>query len=288
MSEAGAVERLLRRDRWITLGGLATLCVMAWVYVATGAGLGMSVWEMTSASLFPHLRSLAAPMDMSDMSLPGMAMEPMAQGSWAVSKWALVIAMWWVMMIAMMSPSAAPTILLYARVHRHAVAQNQLGQKVAPTGAFAAGYLLVWFGFSIAAAGLHGLLERTGLLSPMMIGSESRWLSAGVLVAAGLYQLSPIKHLCLAHCRAPSGFLARHWRPGPSGALRLGVLHGAYCVSCCWVLMALLFVGGVMNLIWIAGLAIIVLVEKVAPGGEWAGRALGVALIFWGVATLLV
>ena len=147
MSEAGAVERLLRRDRWITLGGLAALCVMAWVYVAAGAGLGMSAWEMTSASLFPHLRSLAAPMDMPEMSMPDMAMEPMAQGSWAVSKWALVIAMWWVMMIAMMSPSAAPTILLYARVHRHAVAQNQLGQKVAPTGAFAAGYLLVWFVF---------------------------------------------------------------------------------------------------------------------------------------------
>jgi predicted metal-binding membrane protein len=122
----------------------------------------------------------------------------------------------------------------------------------------------------------------------MMMGSRSRWLSGGVLIAAGLYQLSPLKNVCLAQCRAPASFLARHWRPHASGALRLGAQHGAYCVGCCWMLMALLFVGGVMNLIWIAALTTMVLIEKVLPRGQWIGRSAGVALAGWGVATLLV
>ena len=122
----------------------------------------------------------------------------------------------------------------------------------------------------------------------MLMGSQSRWLSSAVLIAAGLYQLSPLKHACLSHCRAPASFLARHWRPHVSGALRLGALHGGFCVGCCWMLMALLFVGGVMNLGWIAALAVLVLVEKVLPAGRWVGRAAGAALISWGIATLLV
>ncbi len=278
-----ALEQLLRRDRWITLAGVVALCVLAWTYVATGAGLGMNAWEMTTFSVFPHLRAHPAPIDMM-----GLDLAPGPPAPWGPSTWALMIAMWWTMMIAMMSPSAAPTILLFARVHRHAMAQGQLQPGLAPTGAFAAGYLGVWLAFSVVATSLHWLLEQSGLLSAMLMGSQSRWLSAAVLIAAGLYQLSPLKHLCLAHCRAPSEFLTRHWRPGAGGAMRLGVVHGAYCVGCCWVLMALLFVGGVMNLIWIAALAVLVLAEKVAAGGEWLGRGVGIALILWGVATTLV
>jgi predicted metal-binding membrane protein len=191
-------------------------------------------------------------------------------------------------MIAMMSPSAAPTILLYARVHRHALAQGQIQDKLAPTGVFMAGYLLVWLGFSVAAAALHWLLEREAFVSAAMMSSQSRWLSGIVLIAAGLYQLSLLKNACLSHCRAPTAFLSRHWRPHALGALRLGALHGAFCVGCCWMLMALLFVGGIMNLVWVAGLAILVLVEKVFPAGQWVGRAAGIALIAWGSATLLV
>jgi predicted metal-binding membrane protein len=300
------LERLLRRDRTITLSGLLLLCALAWIYVVFGAGLGMGAWEMSGFSFFPHRTAaepaLAAPdmpvmpdmpdmpgMDMSDMTaMDGMQMSESSApepASWSVGGWALIIAMWWVMMIAMMTPSAAPTILLYARVHRHAATQ-EAAQKLAPTGAFAAGYLMVWLGFAITAAVLHWTLERAGLVTAMM-GSESRWLSAGVLIAAGAYQLSPLKGICLAHCRAPASFLSKHWRPGAAGALRLGAMHGAYCVGCCWVLMALLFVGGVMNLIWIAALAVLVLLEKLAPRGEWLGRAAGVALIAWGAATLL-
>jgi predicted metal-binding membrane protein len=281
MSEAPAFERLLRRDRIITLAGLAALCVLAWLYMVTGAGLGMSAWDMTTLAMFPHQQ---APDIMRGMNTGAAASAP----TWGLGAWALMIAMWWTMMIAMMTPSAAPTILLYARVHRHALARGQAQDKLAPTSAFAAGYLLVWLGFSTAATALHWALERAGLVAAMMMGSRSRWLSAAVLIAAGLYQLSPLKNVCLAHCRTPASFLSRHWRPRALGALRLGAMHGAYCVGCCWLLMALLFVGGVMNLVWIAALAVLVLIEKALPAGRWVGRSVGVALIGWGVATLVV
>jgi predicted metal-binding membrane protein len=285
MFEAPALERLLKRDRVITLVGLSALCALAWLYIVTGAGLGMSAWEMTTLALFPHQQA-------HDMmpGMPGMDMSAMDSGwmAWGFATWALMIAMWWIMMIAMMTPSAAPTILLYARVHRHAFAQGQVQDRLAPTGAFAVGYLFVWLGFAAAAATLQWALEGTGLVSVTSMGSGSRWLSGAVLIATGLYQLSPLKNICLSHCRAPASFLSRHWRPRALGAFRLGVMHGAYCVGCCWMLMALLFVGGVMNLAWIAALAILVLIEKALPMGQWVGRGVGVALIAWGVATLVI
>ena len=285
MVEAPAFERLLKRDRVITLAGLAMLCALAWLYIVTGAGLGMSAWEMTTLALFPHQQAHDVMPDMPGMDMGAAAAEWMA---WGFATWALIVAMWWVMMIAMMTPSATPTILLYARVHRHALAQGQVQDKLAPTSAFVAGYLLVWLGFAAVATTLHWTLERAGLVSAMMMGSQSRLLSGAVLIAAGLYQLSPLKNTCLTHCRTPTSFLSRHWRPHALGALRLGAMHGAYCVGCCWMLMVLLFVGGVMNLTWIAALAILVLVEKVLPPGQWIGRGVGIALIGWGVATLLV
>jgi predicted metal-binding membrane protein len=285
MFEAPAFERLLKRDRVITLAGLAALCALAWLYIVTGAGLGVSTWEMTTLALFPNQQAHDVMPGM-----PGMDMGVMAPGqtTGGFATWVLMIAMWWIMMIAMMTPSAAPTILLYARVHRHALAQDQVQEKLAPTGAFAAGYLLVWLGFAAVATTLHWALESTELVSAMMMGSRSRWLSGAVLITAGLYQLSTLKNICLTHCRAPASFLSRHWRPHASGAFRLGAMHGTYCVGCCWMLMALLFVGGVMNLTWIAALAILVLIEKVLPLGQWVSYGVGVALIGWGVATLLV
>jgi predicted metal-binding membrane protein len=253
----------------VTAAGLVVLCALAWLYLLQGAGLGMSAWEATRLSLFPH--RAAEPIGMGGM------------GSAPAGGFALVAAMWWVMMVAMMTPSAAPTILLYGRVQRH----NE-GRGVAPTAAFAAGYLLTWLGFSLAAAGLHEALERAGLEAAMGMGSKSRWLSAGVLLAAGAYQLSPLHNACLARCRSPAEFLARHWRPGFAGAVRLGALHGAVCVGCCWLLMGLLFVGGVMNIAWIAGLTVLVAAEKLLPAGAWVSRAVGVLLLVWGVAALRV
>lgn len=282
MNGEPAYQRLLRRDRAISLAGLVVLCTLAWLYVVTGAGLGFGAWDMTRLALFPHQHAADLP------AMAGMDMGAVAPPPWQPATWGLIIAMWWVMMIAMMSPSAAPTVLLYARVHRHALAQGHDQARLAPTSAFVAGYLLVWLGFSAGAALLHWLLERAGIVSAIAMGSQSRWLSAAILIAAGFYQLSPLKYACLAHCRAPASFLSRHWRPHVVGALRLGAMHGAFCVGCCWMLMALLFVGGVMNLVWIAALALLVMIEKLLPPGIWVGRAAGAVLILWGIATLLI
>jgi predicted metal-binding membrane protein len=287
MGEPIALERLLRRERALTVAGLAVLCALAWAYVLSGAGLGMSAWDMTTLSLFPHKAIPAPASGMAGMA--GMDMDGMESGgappvAWTPQIWLLTVAMWWTMMVAMMAPSAAPIILLYGRVRRAAA---QRGEATG-SGVFTSGYLLVWLGFSLAAAALQWGLQRWDLLSPAVMGSESRWLSAGVLLAAGVYQLSPFKNLCLRRCRAPAAFLSHHWRPGLRGALRLGVLHGGYCLGCCWLLMTLLFVGGVMNLAWIAALALLVTAEKLLPRGPWVGRVTGGVLILWGLATLLV
>ncbi|HET6972136.1 MAG TPA: DUF2182 domain-containing protein [Phenylobacterium sp.] len=276
MSEASALERLLRRDRLVSAAALALLCALAWAYVSAGAGLGMSALDMTRLSLFPH--RTAAP------EMPGM---PTASMDWGLATWALVVAMWQAMMVAMMAPTAAPAILLYARVCRHAQARGG-ATGLAPTWAFAAGYLLIWLAFAVAAAALQWALQRAGLISAAMMGSQSRWLSAGVLAIAGLYQLSPLQGACLDHCRSPAAFLTRRWRPGPAGAMRLGVEHGLYCLGCCGLLMVLLFVGGVMNLAWIAALTLVVLAEKLLPGGRWTARAAGVLLLAWSAATLVL
>jgi predicted metal-binding membrane protein len=186
--------------------------------------------------------------------------------------------MWWVMMIAMMLPSAAPMLLLFARVNRK---ERSGGHPYVPTAVFAVGYLTVWAGFSAAATALQWNLERIGLLSSTMVAS-SLWLGAAILVATGAWQLTPIKSVCLRHCRSPLSFLSHSWRSGYLGAFRMGLGHGAYCLGCCWFLMSLLFFGGIMNLYWIIGLAIFILIEKTMPMGQWFGRIIGMGLVAWG------
>jgi predicted metal-binding membrane protein len=271
-------ERVLRRDRWVVAGGLAVLTLLAWAYILAGAGMGMPAWHMISVSLFPHR--------LAEMPMGGMA--TMGNGMWSAAHWLLVMAMWWVMMIAMMTPSAAPVILLYGRATRHAQAGGGLKHGMVPTAVFAAGYLVTWLAFSIAATLLMWALEVVGVVSPVSMGSRAAWLSASVLIAAGLYQFSPLKHACLRACRGPAEFLTGHWRPGAFGALRMGLEHGAFCVGCCWVLMLLLFVGGIMNPVWIAILSLLVVVEKIALLGPHFAYLVGAILIVWGVATLLV
>jgi predicted metal-binding membrane protein len=267
------MEALLRRERAVVAGGLALLTLLAWSYIWLGAGTGMSAMDMTRLALFPHLH--AEPM-------PIMSMET------SYFAWTIAVVMWWVMMVAMMLPSAAPLLLLYGRVLRQTRADARPGATDAPTAFLAAGYLAVWLAFSIAAATLQSLLEPVGLLSTTTWWSNSATLSAVTLAAAGLYQLSPLKHACLVQCRGPIAFLVRYWRPGGLGAFVMGVRHGALCVGCCWMLMALLFVGGVMNLAWIALLALLVMVEKVAPAGPLIGKISGVVLLLWAAATALV
>ncbi|KML47151.1 metal-binding integral membrane protein [Burkholderia cepacia] len=260
------LDNWLGRERVITLLGMAALVGVCWFYLWTGAGTGMSALEMTTVALFPH--RLADDMGSMDPSLP------------------TVIAMWWVMMIAMMTPSAAPLVMLYRRVLRHRGADG--AGSAFTSVSLLAGYLIAWLAFSIGAALLQKLLQPAGLISAMMLWSKSAVLSAIVLALAGFYQFSPLKRACLRQCRAPAGFLVAHWRPGVAGSFLLGARHGMYCVGCCWLLMALLFVGGVMNVVWIAALSLVVFAEKVLPGGERIGRALGVVLIAWAGVTLIV
>jgi predicted metal-binding membrane protein len=261
-----SVEIIIGRERVITALGIVGVVALSWGYLWTGAGIGMSALEMTAVALFPH--RLADGGGGMDPSLP------------------TVILMWWVMMIAMMTPSAAPLVLLYRRVLRQHAA---IKARSAVLSLFLlSGYLTAWLAFSICAASLQKVLQPTGLISEMMLWSKSAPLSAIVLASAGVYQFSPLKRACLTQCRSPVNFLTAHWRPGVAGSLLLGMRHGIYCVGCCWLLMALLFVGGIMNLVWIAALSLIVFVEKILPGGERVGRVLGVVLIAWAGVTLLV
>ena len=257
MAGATNLEAFLKRDRWFVLAGIAGATALAWAYLVT----------------------MAADMD----ALPMNAMVMPAVAPWSAIDFWLMFVMWAVMMVGMMLPSAAPMILLYATVARK---QRGRGQVFAPTGAVAAGYLVVWTLFSLAATALQWALEQAALLSPMMV-SSSAWLGGGLLIAAGAYQWTPLKHACLENCRSPVTFLSRIWRKGTGGAVAMGVHHGAYCVGCCWFLMALLFVGGVMNLLWVAAIAAFVLVEKLTPHGHLVSRASGVLLALAGVYVLV-
>ncbi|MHB8527918.1 MAG: DUF2182 domain-containing protein [Caulobacteraceae bacterium] len=186
-------------------------------------------------------------------------------------------AMWAVMMVAMMLPSAAPMVLLYAAVDR----RRRGAGALARTGLFALAYLLVWSTFALAAAGLQEELARIAVLTPRM-AAASRTLAGAILIGAGLYELTPLKQACLRQCGGPALFLARNWREGAAGALRMGLAHGIFCLGCCWALMLLLFVGGVMSLAWIAGLAGLVLMQKILPGGRLTARITGLAAVIAG------
>ena len=196
----------------------------------------------------------------------------MSQMPWTVATVVLMFVMWSVMMVGMMVPSATPMILLFARVQRHKFADAAPGLRIS---AFVVGYLLVWVSFSLIATGLQWLLTELRFLSPMMESTNSL-LASGILLGAGAYQLSPLKQACLRRCQSPADFLASHWQDGVNGSLRMGFEHGVFCLGCCWLLMTLLFVGGVMNLIWVAAIAFFVLLEKIAPRGEVVGKIGGV------------
>lgn len=258
------VEAILKRERLVIAVGLALIAGLSWWWLLIGSGTGMSVLAMSTWA-FPPPASAAMTLD------------------WSAGYAVVMFLMWWIMMIAMMTPSAAPTILLYAHVYRFERKLGRLPGATTPTFAFALGYLLAWMGFSALATGLQWGFERTGLMHAMLMWSTSSVFSGLLLLAAGVYQLTPLKHACLDHCRSPAHFLAANFEPGALGALRMGTKHGAYCLGCCWLLMALLFAGGVMNLVWIAGLAILVLAEKVFPYGPWIARISGIAMCAGGL-----
>jgi predicted metal-binding membrane protein len=217
-------------------------------------------------------------------AMPGMASMPgMTAGlmPWTGADALFALVMWMVMMVGMMLPSATPVLLLVAAVNRRGAAAGGRGL----TGAFGLGYVLAWGGFSVAATAAQWGLHAAALLSPPL-ATTSPLLGGVLLVAAGVYQLTPLKAACLAHCRSPLSFLMTEWREGAGGALRMGLRHGLYCLGCCALLMGLLFVAGVMNLLWVALIAVFVLVEKVVPGGPRVGRLLGAVLIVTGLVVL--
>jgi predicted metal-binding membrane protein len=253
---------VLKRDNAVVVAALVLLTLLAWLVLLAGAGTSMN------------------PFAMSGMLLP--AGPPMASESWTYAYWAIAFCMWGVMMVAMMLPSASPMVLLYERVVRHAEARGKNARASRSIAAFVVGYLTVWLLFSALAVVLQWALELYGAMSLMMALREPA-IGGLFLVAAGLYQLTPLKQSCLANCRSPASFLAAHWRPGSAGAWRMGLAHGIYCLGCCFALMLLLFVGGVMNLVWIAGLALIVLGEKLLPQGARLRVPLGVLLMVAGL-----
>jgi predicted metal-binding membrane protein len=243
------------------------MVALAALYTVAGVGMEMSALDMTFGGDMNPAGGMA-----------GMAME--APGVWGATKFTLVFLMWWLMMIAMMLPSAAPTILLYTALLR------RLPAETAPqvqTGAFMAGYLLIWAVFSLAATLAQGGLEATGLLLPSKMAPTDGVAGPLLVLAAGAYQFLPLKDRCLAQCRAPADFIARHHRPGILGAARVGLRHGAFCLGCCFALMMLLFAGGIMNLYWIFGLAALVALEKLVPRGRLISRAVGAVLLGSGV-----
>jgi predicted metal-binding membrane protein len=198
---------------------------------------------------------------------------------WSASTLLPLFLMWAEMMVAMMVPSAAPMLLAFAAVNRQ---RRQQEQPYVPTALFALGYLSVWLGFSGLAAVAQWVLHSVALLSPTMT-SRSSWLAGGLLVASGVFQWTPLKHACLKHCRSPLSLLLNDWVEGHKGALIMGWRNGLYCTGCCWLLMALLFVAGVMNLWWVGLITLFVLAEKIAPQTWHVGAVAGAMLLVWGL-----
>ena len=250
MRQATALEAVLRRDRAIVLAGLVGIAAITWGYM-----------------LFLAFGDRAAGMGMSQV-LP-----------WSAVDFGLMYVMWAVMMTAMMIPTAAPMILVFASVNRRKVEQQR---PYVSTGIFVSGYLVAWLGFASVATFTQWGLHQATLMSSMM-GNATPLLGGALLVIAGVFQFTPLKYVCLNHCRTPMSFIMTEWRDGERGALVMGVRHGAFCLGCCWFLMGLMFVAGVMNILWMAGIASYILIEKVAPAGHWIGRASGLLIIGWGI-----
>ena len=246
------METVLRRERLILGGCLAAMVILAWLYL---------------------LHTMTA---MPDMDMPGMVMPELHE--WGPSTALLLFVMWTVMMVAMMVPSAAPMILAFLAVNQR---RQAVDRPLVPVGIFLLGYLTVWTGFSAVATLAEWRLHQAALLSAAM-AATSPALNGGLLIVAGIFQWTPLKRTSLKGCRSPLSFLMSEWREGTAGAFVMGLRHGAYCVGCCWVLMALLFVAGVMNLLWVAIIALFVMAEKISPKGELLAHVAGIALIIAG------
>ena len=251
------IRSLPLKDRFIIVSILALVTLLSWAYLVDMA------------------------VDMDHMMDAGHMMQVM---EWTASYFVAMLLMWIIMMTGMMVPTAIPMALVYAAVARKAASQ---GTSIAPTSAFVSGYVVMWGLFSVAATFAQWGLDKATLLSPMLVTNSPR-LGAALLIVAGLFQFTPWKDSCLQHCRAPAHFISRTWKTGVWGAFRMGIEHGAYCIGCCWILMGLLFFGGVMSLLWIAGITLFILLEKVLPLGDLGGRFAGGAMTLTGLILLFL
>ncbi len=253
------LEKLFKRDRLIIIGGLFFITLLSWLYII-------------------YLYNQMTYMDMNALFF-AMPMTP----EWTATDFMLLFLMWVVMMIAMMTPSVAPLILIFAKVNRE---RRQQERPFVHTFYLMAGYFLVWTAFSLAATCLQWLLQQVSLLNPEM-QTTNKILGGMILMVTGIFQFTPLKQTCLKYCRTPLGFILQNWKEGKQGALRMGIENGFYCVGCCWMLMVLLFVAGVMNLLWIALIALFVLVEKISPQIKWIPYAAGFVLILYGILLMI-
>jgi predicted metal-binding membrane protein len=265
---AMAVESALKRNRLVVGASIVALCLLAWLFLFHLARQMESMDGMAA-------RMMGMPVDDRLASVLSAAVSPQAATlANATVNFTLVALMWAVMMVGMMLPSAAPTILLFSALERKRGA-GEPGGRIVP---FVAGYFAVWSIFAAAAAAMQTILAQAGLVD-MQMAATSTFLAGGIFVAAGIYEFTPLKNRCLVHCRSPLQWIPQHMRPGRIGAFRMGAEHGTYCVGCCWMLMLLLFVGGVMNLLWVAVIAILVLAQKIMPGGRILSRLSGAGLV---------
>ena len=255
-SEPLPLQRVLSRPVLISAAALAAAVALAWAWLlGQGTPVGMAGME----------------------GMPGMTVDP-----WSPAYLLPAFTMWVLMMVAMMLPSAAPMVLLHARIDRGTPAARARDNAL-----FALCYLVVWAGFSVLAALAQAGLVESGLVSSLGLAAGSERLAGGLLLIAAVWQLTSAKAACLEQCQSPIRFVMRYWRPGPVGAVRLGLAHGLFCLGCCWSLMLLLFVGGVMNLAWVALLAAVVIAEKAAPPAWRIDRWLAAALALAAVAVLI-
>jgi len=272
----GTFSDFLKHDLLVVAAALAVITILAWSYLVVLNG------EMQTPAMSGQVQPAMPRMHgMGDMdAMAGGAMAP-GLTAWTLTHFLIIFAMWAVMMVGMMTPSVTPMVLIYSRLAKSGAAQ---GTPFASSAWFAGGYLIAWTAFALMASLAQYALDRAALLTPMM-ALQNRTFGGALLVVAGLYQWLPAKSACLSNCRAPLQFVQRHggFQPSGLGSVRLGALHGHYCIGCCWALMLLLFAAGVMNLFWIAALMLIVLIEKLVPGAPYVSRAFGAAGIAWGL-----
>ena len=278
MLEKPKLSTVLEKDNLIVYLSIFLIVIITGLYTIFGIGMPMSAIEMTKMS---GIFSMSSSMEM-NMNMGSNNMD--MKNRWSISMAMSMFLMWWLMMIAMMTPSAAPTLLLF---HNLKKIGSEGKKALSYTYLFLFGYLIIWAIFSLIACIIHKFFDISSITDAAMMQLKSVQFSGILLITAGVYQFTPLKNACLERCRTPIDFLSSNNRKGAKGSFIMGAHHGLFCLGCCWALMALLFVGGVMNLFWITGLALYVLIEKIIIKAGWLDKIMGLILIFFGTSLLI-